>query len=439
MPSIVSVNALTAWLRRANDELKREHIHLEIGGDYFLDDMRLVCRSQGLATPVNSMQNQSPSLPDMLSQNNTGFLPAVDYSPGIHDINSHADIVTAGIALVDNALNDPRRVRMQQLRTDIPLETALSGVRTIDYSEGDLGKFFDELQSAGPGAIFLDLEGSKGSAIGISFLRSVADATNSGYNPPELDALRNMLDENLGNPLFKVVVTWVGATGHGSVWNNHTGTFKSILEDKDIHIYYMDDGPNSDFDRLASVMGSTREDIIDNLEVWNLRDITGFYDGTYTARPGYHPGLTALLGWHGLLCHKPKEKDYSQWEEDFDCIKKFGEWIVESKIATKEELDSICSEVKGFVKTEKKEAWKAYQKPLKAELNELLALLDSIKEKANIPELDDWIADLKQSEMFGIFGNFRNCGGKCWEFWKVFASPPFILAQIWGVRVRGPR
>ena len=85
MPSIVSVNALTAWLRRANDELKREHIHLEIGGDYFLDDMRLVCRSQGLATPVNSMQNQSPSLPDMLSQNNTGFLPAVDYSPGAGD------------------------------------------------------------------------------------------------------------------------------------------------------------------------------------------------------------------------------------------------------------------------------------------------------------------------------------------------------------------
>ena len=320
MPSIVSVNALTAWLRRANDELKREHIHLEIGGDYFLDDMRLVCRSQGLATPVNSMQNQSPSLPDMLSQNNTGFLPAVDYSPGIHDINSHADIVTAGIALIDNALNNPRRIEMQQLRMEIPLETALSGVRTIDYPEGDLGKFFDELQSAGPGAIFLDLEGSKGSAIGISFLRSVADATNSGYNPPELDALRNMLDENLGNPLFKVVVTWVGATGHGSVWNNHTGTFKSILEDKDIHIYYMDDGPNSDFDRLASVMGSTREDIIDNLEVWNLRDITGFYDGTYTARPGYHPGLTALLGWHGLLCHKPKEKDYSQWEEDLDSL-----------------------------------------------------------------------------------------------------------------------
>jgi len=98
-----------------------------------------------------------------------------------------------------------------------------------------------------------------------------------------------------------------------------------------------------------------------------------------------------------------KSKKRLQWEEDFDCIKKFGEWIVESKIATKEELDSICSEVKEFVKTEKKEAWKTYQKPLKAELNELLVILDSINEKTNISELDIWITDLKQSEMFGIF------------------------------------
>ena len=98
-----------------------------------------------------------------------------------------------------------------------------------------------------------------------------------------------------------------------------------------------------------------------------------------------------------------KSKDRLQWEEDFDCIKKFGEWIIESKIATKEELDSICSEAKEFVKMEKKEAWKSYQIPLKTELNELLAILDSIKEKANILELDDWISDLKQSAMFGIF------------------------------------
>ncbi|NQZ55765.1 MAG: transketolase, partial [Candidatus Nitrosopelagicus sp.] len=98
-----------------------------------------------------------------------------------------------------------------------------------------------------------------------------------------------------------------------------------------------------------------------------------------------------------------KSKKRLQWEEDFDCIKKFREWIVESKIATKEELDTILSEVKEFVKGEKKEAWKAYQAPLKAEWNEVLEILTSLKEKLNIPELDGWITDLKQTAMFGIF------------------------------------
>jgi len=98
-----------------------------------------------------------------------------------------------------------------------------------------------------------------------------------------------------------------------------------------------------------------------------------------------------------------KSKKRLQWEEDFDCIKKFREWIVESKIATKEELDTILSEVKEFVKAEKKEAWKVYQAPLKEELSEVLEILTSLKEKVNIPELESWITDLKQTAMFGIF------------------------------------
>ena len=111
-----------------------------------------------------------------------------------------------------------------------------------------------------------------------------------------------------------------------------------------------------------------------------------------------------------------KSKKRLQWEEDFDCIKKFREWIVESKIATKEELDTILSEVKEFVKAEKKEAWKVYQAPLKAEWNEVLEILTSLKEKLNIPELDGWITDLKQTAMFGIFRrDYLSVARKVWR------------------------
>ncbi len=318
MPSIASVNALTAWQQRVNDELKQEHIHLEIGGHYRMDDMRVVCRCQGLAVPLNSMEHQSPRLYDMLSQNTSFLLAGEEFSPGIHDINAHAEIVTAGITLINTARDDPLRARMQQLRTEISLETALARIETLDYREEELGKFFKELRSARPKAIFLDLEGSKGSAIGISFIRSAADITNSGYNMPfrGIAPIRKMLSENMGNPHFKIIVTWTGATGSGSCWNQHIGEFKSILVDDNIPIYYMDDEPHSDLDRLASVIGSSREEIIYNLDDWNLRDITGYYDKKYTPRPGYHPGLTALLGWHGLLCHKSRDEDYSRWEDD---------------------------------------------------------------------------------------------------------------------------
>jgi len=98
-----------------------------------------------------------------------------------------------------------------------------------------------------------------------------------------------------------------------------------------------------------------------------------------------------------------KSKERLQWEQDYDCIAKFEEWIIESKIATREELDSIVTEVKAFVKEEKKSAWKQYQAPLKTELNEFLNIANNIAGKVQITELEGWLADLKQSAMFGVF------------------------------------
>jgi pyruvate/2-oxoglutarate/acetoin dehydrogenase E1 component/TPP-dependent pyruvate/acetoin dehydrogenase alpha subunit len=98
-----------------------------------------------------------------------------------------------------------------------------------------------------------------------------------------------------------------------------------------------------------------------------------------------------------------KSKERLQWEQDYDCIAKFEEWIIESKIATREELDSIVTEVKAFVKEEKKSAWEQYQAPLKTELNEFLNIANNIAGKVQITELEGWLADLKQSAMFGVF------------------------------------
>ena len=98
-----------------------------------------------------------------------------------------------------------------------------------------------------------------------------------------------------------------------------------------------------------------------------------------------------------------KSTERLQWEKDFDCLKKFKEWILETGIATEEELNTIDEEIVETVKNQKKEAWKEYQEPIKNELKEAVSIFNSISQKVNIPEISDWIKDLNQSSMFGVF------------------------------------
>lgn len=98
-----------------------------------------------------------------------------------------------------------------------------------------------------------------------------------------------------------------------------------------------------------------------------------------------------------------KSKERMQWEKDFDCNLKFKEWIIESGVANKEEIATIDKEVIAFVKAQKKEAWTEFQAPIKEELKEVISIFNSISAQVNIPEIADWIKDLNQSAMFGIF------------------------------------
>ena len=98
-----------------------------------------------------------------------------------------------------------------------------------------------------------------------------------------------------------------------------------------------------------------------------------------------------------------KSKERLQWEIDYDCNKKFKEWIIESGIATDDELNQIDKEAIDSVKLQKKEAWVEYQTPIKKECKELLDIFKKISSKLDMPEIDVWIKDLNQSSMFGIF------------------------------------
>ena len=58
-----------------------------------------------------------------------------------------------------------------------------------------------------------------------------------------------------------------------------------------------------------------------------------------------------------------KSKERLKWEDDFDCIKMFGEWIINNNISTQEELDEMRKIAKKKYR-QIKMLWKAYQLPI---------------------------------------------------------------------------
>jgi pyruvate/2-oxoglutarate/acetoin dehydrogenase E1 component/TPP-dependent pyruvate/acetoin dehydrogenase alpha subunit len=72
-----------------------------------------------------------------------------------------------------------------------------------------------------------------------------------------------------------------------------------------------------------------------------------------------------------------KSEERLTWEQDFDCILKLRQFIIEKGIATEEVCDTIESEARKSVLEQKNAAWKAFVSEIETERNELVSMLDS--------------------------------------------------------------
>jgi pyruvate/2-oxoglutarate/acetoin dehydrogenase E1 component/TPP-dependent pyruvate/acetoin dehydrogenase alpha subunit len=77
-----------------------------------------------------------------------------------------------------------------------------------------------------------------------------------------------------------------------------------------------------------------------------------------------------------------KSKERLEWEHQHDCIAKFGEWIIEKKIATQEQLTEMAEAAKVEVTEAKKRAWSAFQKEIKEEIEEVKVIFAEIASKS---------------------------------------------------------
>ena len=92
-----------------------------------------------------------------------------------------------------------------------------------------------------------------------------------------------------------------------------------------------------------------------------------------------------------------KDASRLQWEKDFDCVKKMREWILESAIATEQELELIHEAAKRHVSESKNAAWRKFSEPLKLEINEALKLINKTGEESGDADYTSIVAGQLQS------------------------------------------
>jgi 2-oxoisovalerate dehydrogenase E1 component len=90
-----------------------------------------------------------------------------------------------------------------------------------------------------------------------------------------------------------------------------------------------------------------------------------------------------------------KSKKRLQWEEKFDGIAQFKEWILKKNLATEHELEIISNTAREFVKQEKNLAWDAFLNDLKTLQNNALERLNSVANAYPDSKIQDIIRSLQ--------------------------------------------
>lgn len=69
------------------------------------------------------------------------------------------------------------------------------------------------------------------------------------------------------------------------------------------------------------------------------------------------------------------------WEKEYDCILQMRKWMIESAIATEEEISLIENEAKAFVRNAQKEAWNEFLNAIKEDRKTAISLINAINER----------------------------------------------------------
>ena len=94
--------------------------------------------------------------------------------------------------------------------------------------------------------------------------------------------------------------------------------------------------------------------------------------------------LTQPLGHSSSGSHERyKSKARLEWEKEYDCNLKMRTWIIQEGLANETELENLEKKIISEVRTERREAWNAYQAPILKELEKLMNFESSLKSETH--------------------------------------------------------
>ena len=144
-----------------------------------------------------------------------------------------------------------------------------------------------------------------------------------------------------------------------------------------------------------------------SVNAWNYEELVKVYQlAGATARKYHIPALVHVTEATQPLGHSTsgsqeryKSTERLAWEVEFDCLKRFREYISTNGIASEAEIDQWQEEDKLIVETARKSAWEAFQEPIRKIRSEAVTLLtqltDSTGQSDIVEEFRDKLANLQ--------------------------------------------
>lgn len=149
-----------------------------------------------------------------------------------------------------------------------------------------------------------------------------------------------------------------------------------------------------------------------SVPAWNYAELVKVYQEAGENARKYHiPALVHVTDATQPLGHSTsgsqeryKSPERLAWEADFDCVKRFRDWIVSEGIAKDSEMDEWQEEDRITVETARKSAWEAFQEPIRKIRNEAVGLLDSLTDSTSRSEEVEKVRD-KLAELPDVLRN----------------------------------